>query len=57
MKADLIKARAHLINARPLLRRHFRKHGWPCFYEDIDYLINAINDCLESLKRGETLPR
>jgi len=56
MKADLIKARNHIIKARPLLRRHFRKYLYPCFYEDIDYLIKAINDCLDALERGEKLP-
>ena len=56
MKADLIKARNLIIKARPLLRRHFRKHYYPCFYEDIDNLIKAINDCLAALAKGEHLP-
>lgn len=56
MKADLIKARNHIIKARPLLRRHFKKRLWPVFYEDIDYLIQAVNDCLEAIRKHERLP-
>ncbi len=56
MKNDLIKARAHIAAAKPLLRRHFTKRLWPCFYEDIDNLIKDITDCLTAIRKGERLP-
>jgi len=56
MKSDLIKARTHFAKGRALVRRHFLKHRWPVFYEDIDYLIRAIDDCLDTLKQGHRLP-
>jgi len=56
MEKDLIKARNYIVKARPLLQRNFTKRFWPVFYEDIAYLIQAIDDCLDALRKGERLP-
>jgi len=56
MEKDLIKAHIHVTHAKRLLRRHFSKRLWPCFYADIDHLIQALNDCLDAIRKGEHLP-
>ncbi len=56
MEKDLMKAHTHVGHAKHLLRRHFSKRLWPCFYEDIDHLIQAINDCLDAIRNRERLP-
>jgi len=56
MKKDLIAAITHLIKAKTLLTRHFSRLHWPCFYEDLDYLIQSIRDIQADLTAGKPLP-
>lgn len=57
MKADLQKALALLDKLKQLLHPHFSKFHWPVFYEDIDYIAQAITDVQASLAKGEHLTR
>lgn len=56
MDKDLIAALEHLSELKKLLRPHFSKFHWPVFYEDIDYISQAIKDIQDSLAKGEHLP-
>lgn len=56
MLKALVKARPLLVKARTVLTRQFSKHYYPFFYEDLDYLIKAIDDLKDTLQKGEQLP-